>query len=180
MVICCAVVVPAELTIWAVTNPISRGGSGYQKIREQSERAAHLRGAEILLESGAGIDVDRALWHRVALEVVKRERQLRGRIGVVESGEGDVERAQFADGGSGIENDRGRRNASAWSAAGALFSSVSVNVMVPAVVPVWNAMLDWPPIVAAVSPMAMLTVAMRRGPDRNWMAASSVTPATLD
>ena len=45
--------------------------------------------------------------------------------------------------------------------------SASVNVMVPAVAPVWNAMLGWPPMVAVVSPGETLTVATRSGPDRN-------------
>ncbi len=53
-------------------------------------------------------------------------------------------------------------------------------MIVPAVVPVWNAMLDSPPMVVEVAPMATFTVATRKGLDRNWIAASSVTPATLD
>src|SRR5258708_38585473 len=39
-------------------------------------------------------------------------------------------------------------------------------------------MLDCVPNFAAVSPGAMVTVAKRFGPDMNWIAASSATPAT--
>src|ERR1700722_455276 len=62
---------------------------------------------------------------------------------------------------------------------GGVLGMVSVNTMVPAVLPVWKAMLDCVPNMATVSPGEIVTVAERVGPERNWTAASFVTPPTL-
>ena len=71
MAICCAVVVPDG--IGDLDGHESDLGlvAGYGKHREQLERSAGLRGAEILLECAGGVDVDRALRQRFARECRK-------------------------------------------------------------------------------------------------------------
>ena len=61
----------------------------YGERREHLKRTAHLRGAEILLEEGGGIDIDGALRQRFARNVVERKCELRCRVGIVEAGEGE-------------------------------------------------------------------------------------------